>query len=231
MEDFSLIVLCRTKSHLLPLTLDGLRLQTGSFEVLVLDGDGGEGASELALRYPELKLRVQNASGKSLADMMNLGVHLSCGKYIQFLEPGDRYISQHGLECLSDLIRTDPHLIYAGSLDRGSMAQIEPVLAKSPWFLRAQVLELGGFDRKWVHCPSLDLLCRLFRKRDLRLVFCRRVLMELKKDKPESLREMYRIFYRHFGLWRALKWAFRQDHSHTLRRTLSWVKGAFWESY
>ncbi|HSX11777.1 MAG TPA: hypothetical protein VLF94_08690 [Chlamydiales bacterium] len=203
MEDFSLIILCRGHRHLLPLTLDTLKPQQGSFEVLLLDGEGSGKLAEHLSRYPELKLRVQDASGRNLPQMMNEGVASARGKYVQFLEPGDRYISQHGLSFLGTLIKTEPPLIYTSSLDKDGVVLSDLMTAHSPCLLRSKVLELGGFDTKLSSSPTLDLLCRL---QPTQTTFCRRVLIDSPKTSPVPLWETCKILYRHFGLWRALKW-------------------------
>lgn len=178
MEDFSLIILCRERMHLLPQTLDTLKLQGGSFEVLLLNSENSSRVKEFVESYPDLKLRVQDASGQSLAEMMNEGVGLARGKYVQFLEPGDRYISQHGIEYLKTLIEKEPHLIYAHSLNKGGVFQSDFISSRSPWFLKAKLFELGGFDRNLMACPSMDLLCKLRRDRKTKAVFCGRVLVD-----------------------------------------------------
>ena len=97
MKDFSLVLLVRRNCHLLPLTLEALKTQKdANFEVILLDAQGktqvtGQLAS-IARQYPELLILVKDASGKSLAEMMNLGLIAAQGKYIQFLEPGEYYI-------------------------------------------------------------------------------------------------------------------------------------------
>lgn len=230
MEDFSLIILCRGRRHLLPLTLDTLSPQSGSFEVLLLDGEGSGRLKELIQRYPELKMRVQNASGRNLGEMMNEGLGLARGKYIQFLEPGDRYISQHGLEFLATLITNEPHLVYAHPLVRGGISHVDFITARSPWFLKSKLFELGGFDRQLAECPAMDLLCRLFQDRKTEAVFCRRVLVDSEMDQAVPLRETCKILYRHFGFLATLKWIFLQDRSQILHRTAAFIKEAFWRN-
>ena len=228
MEDFSLIILCRGRRHLLPLTLDTLKPQSGSFEVILLDGEGSGRLKEQIPLYPELKMRVQDASGRNLAEMMNEGIGLAKGKYIQFLEPGDRYISQHGLEFLSTLIGNEPHLVYASTRAREGISQGDFITARSPWFLRSKILELGGFDQKLSRCPAFDLLCRLFHDQKTEAVFCRRVLID-SEGQTAPVRETCKVLYRHFGFWHTLKWVFVQDRSQMFRRAASFFKEAFWQ--
>jgi glycosyltransferase involved in cell wall biosynthesis len=219
MEDFSLNLLCRGRSHLLPSTLDSLKVQNGSFEIILLDADGSGRLKELVNRYDGLKIRVENANTHNLAQMMNLGVAHSRGKYIQFLEPGDRYISPYGLSFLTDLIGKEPHLISARGVS---------VEARSHWLLRSKILELGGFDEHLSFRPMLDLLCR-FEKQGIAPTVCGRVLVDSPKEAIGSFCETAKILYRHFGLSYTLKWMV-QGNSNMLRRAGSFFRDAFWKN-
>lgn len=229
MEDFSIIILCKRNRHLLSQSLETLRHQQGSFEILLLDEEDGGKLLEQISHFPELKIRVQHTLAKTLAERMNEGVESSRGKYIQFLEAGDRYVSQHGLEFIATLIGDRPHLIYSGSRSGEEPSQDEFLTTRSPWFLRSKLLELGGFDERLSSCPSLDLLCRLFQQRGVEVVPCKRVLIDPAADELLSFREIYRVLLRHFGFWHAFKWIFIQDRSALFRRATSFLKEAFWK--
>jgi glycosyltransferase involved in cell wall biosynthesis len=227
MEDFSLIILCREKLHLLPVTLDTLASQAGGFEVILLDGDGSPRIQEMIGMYPGLKIRVQSSIGHTLAQMMNEGVHSARGQYIQFLEPGDRYISQHGMEFLKTLIEKKPHLVYANSLNKGSLVPSDFISARSPWFLKSKLFELGGFDRNLRVCPSMDILCKLRNDRKTRAVFCGRILVDLEGKSKAPLRETCKILYRHFGLWYVIKWFFTQHRERWVSEASAFFRSAF----
>jgi glycosyltransferase involved in cell wall biosynthesis len=216
MEDFSLNLLCRDKTHLLPSTLDSLKAQSGSFEILLLDGEGNRKLQELVKQYEGLNIRIESALDCNLSQMMNLGVARSQGKYIQFLEPGDRYISQYGISFLKELIEKEPQLITAKGVSQD---------ARSHWLLRSKILDVGGFDEHLVFRPLLDLLCR-FEKKGIAPIFCGRVLVDSPKEKLGSIFETSKILYRHFGLIYTFKW-FLQGRSHTLRHIADFFKTAF----
>ncbi len=223
---------------MLPLTLDTLRAQKGSFEVLLLDGEGSGRLADLGKRYPELALRVEDASGRTLAEIMNRGAELSRGKYLQFIEPGDRYLSQHGLAFLSEFIQQhgEPDLIYTHSLFQGVISPVDLKTAHSPWFLRSKLLHLGGFDRHLELRPTLDFLCRLLQKPETQTLFCPRVLLDPvsartgAKDAMSYARETCKILYRHYGFWHTMKWMFVQDPKEALRRSAAFLKQAFWQA-
>lgn len=220
MEDFSLIILCQArKAHLLPSTLDTLKSQQGSFEVLVVEEKQTLYPTLLASGYPELKLKVETVEG-GLARMMNWGVKAATGSYIQFLEAGDRYISQHGLSFLSELIQKKPSLISGkGNLN-------EP---RFFWFEREKIIESGGFNEKLRFCAIQDLLCR-FEIKGLQPLSCPRVLVDSAGDMSSSLWEHCRILYRHFGLKRALNWFFVQNRPFVIHRATRFIKQSFWQS-
>jgi len=252
MEDFSLILLVRGNRYLLPLTLDSLNRQSdASFEVILLDGEGSGRLSQISLNYPALSICVKETPGKSLGEMMNLGLYAARGKYVQFLEPGERYISQHGLSYLSQLLQEtgQPQLIYSSFLKRGPGEAPQAVsfslnrdllkkgaVIRSSWFLKKALQELGGFDGRFSHRPSFDLLCRYFLKKGMRAVYSRRVLIDaephsrIAREVLGYTSETCRILFRHFGLWHALRWIFVQDHLQMLRWALSFVKQAFWKA-
>lgn len=217
MEDFSLNLLCRGKIHLLPLTLDSLKAQGGSFEVILLDAEGSEKLRDFEKRYEGLKIRVEVGKGKNLPQLMNLGLSHSHGKYVQFLEPGETYLSQWGLSYLSELIGSAPSLITA----RG----VEDETA-SHWFLKSKLLELGGFNEKVHYRPLFDVLCRLQRQ-GVEPLHCTRVLIDGGKEPHGPLLETCKIIFRHFGLAHTLKW-FLHGHSKNLHRAAHFFKNAFW---
>lgn len=218
MEDFSLNLLCRGRSHLLPATLDSLKGQNGSFEILLLDAEGSGRIQELPRQYEGLNIRVENAKRCNLAQMMNLGVAQSKGKYIQFLEPGERYISPHGLSFLKEMIEKEPHLISA----RGVSHE-----AQSHWLLRSKILEEGGFDEHLSFRPMLDLLCR-FEKLGVEPAVCSRVLVDSSQEAVGSILETCKVLYRHFGFKYMCKWLV-ENYLNKMRGLTSSLKNAFFE--
>lgn len=246
---FSLILLVHGNRHLLPLTLDSLKVQSDArFEIILLDGEGSGRLPSISHCYPTLSIQVKDGSGKSLGEMMNLGLDAAKGKYVQFLEPGERYISQHGLSYLLQLTQEtgEPQLVYSSFLKRGpdlapqtisfSLNQEllkKGVAIKSSWFLKETIQQLGGFDGRFTHRPAFDLLCRYFLKKGMRAVYSRRVLIDsephrrVAKEVLGNVFETCRILFRHFGLWSALRWIFVQDHLDMIGWTLAFVKQAF----
>ena len=246
---FSIVILARGGLHLLPLTLDTIKSQSEKgFEVVIVSNC----KQEIARLYPDEQVCV--SKNRHVSEMMNEGIRAAKGRYLQFLDPGDRFLSPQGLSYLRQLIQEsrEPHLVYSGFLMRGpddapqavSFSFNQETLQKgmfpnhfrSSWFRRDSLQELGGFDKMLTHRPALDLLCRLYQKKDLKVVYSRRVLTDSEPYRT-SFMEMFgyaeetcRILYRHFGLWSALKWIFVQDHLKMLRWISRLFRQAFWKS-
>ncbi len=181
---FSIVILVRNSVHLLPLCLDTLRSQSEQgFEVLLIGTGSLVHLYDVAHAYPDLSIRVCPSEGTSISEMMNTGVRSAAGTYLQFLHPEDRFLSQHGLSCLSALVQEEksPDLIYSGALMRDRTGPSEavsvsldlgvlqkgtfPLAFRSSCFLKNTLLELGGFDRSFKYRGLFDVACRLFQKK------------------------------------------------------------------
>ncbi len=249
---FSIVILARSALHLLPLTLDTIKSQSGTdFEVVIVSSCK-QAVAPLTPVTPGF--RVFTAKDKNISQMMNEGIREAKGRYLQFLDPGDRYLSHQGLSYLRQLIQdsSEPHLVYSGFLMRGpdeppravSFTFNQEILQKglfpnhfrSSWFRRDLLEDLGGFDAMFSHRPAFDFLCRLYQKKDLKVVYSRRVLTdsEPRMTSPWEMvgyvAETCRILYRHFGLLPALRWIFVQDHLKMLKWTALLLKQAFWKN-
>jgi hypothetical protein len=212
MEDFSLIILCKGQEHLLGATLDTLKCQQGAFEVVVFADDRQK---DLASHYPELKLVVEKPSER-VSEMMNRALKVARGAYLQFLEPGDRYISQQGIQFLASLIEKRPPLIFDGKGD-----------GRFCWVDREKALAAGGFDERLHSCSFKDFFYRLSNQ-GIVPVISSRVLVDSSKEPAESMPEMLRVLYRHFGVAGAIRWLFVENRTSALEKMSRFIKQSFW---
>lgn len=245
---FSIVVLVPGADYLLPLTLDSIQAQTERrFEVLLVGAGELGRLRKIASSYEAFPIRVLQG-GSSMA---NEGILAATGKYLQFLQPGDRFLSQGGLAYLQELISDsqEPHFVYSGflmrspeglphavsfPLNRESLQKgVFPIASRSSWFLKDTLVELGGFDEHLQCRSSFDFLCRLYQKEGARVVYTRRVLTDTEPHlaKPKEMAsfviETCRILYRHFGLWHAIRWIFVQDHLNVLDWMAYLIRQAF----
>ena len=247
---FSIVILVPGSDHLLPLTLDTIRSQTEKrFEVLLVGKGPVDPLRKISSSYESFPIRVLSVQGD--LSMMNEGAIAATGKYLQFLYPGDRFLSQGGLAYLQELMADShlPDLVYSGFLMRspeGSPHAVSfplnrknlqkgmfPIMPCSSWFLKESLMELGGFDDRFRYRSPFDLLCRLYQKKGVRVVYSRRVLTDSEphRTRPREMAgyaaDTCRILYRHFGLWHAMRWIFVQDHLNVLRWTAYLIRQAF----
>lgn len=246
---FSIVILARGSLHLIPLTLDTLKFQNErDFEVLVISNAPGQAI------YSDLPVQWRHVSAPRMGEMMNEAIHSVRGRYLQFLNPGDRFLSCQGLSYLRQLIQEgdEPDLVYSGFLMRDPdeppqaasfpinqdtlQRGMFPAVSRTSWFLRETLVDLGGFDETFKYRSTFDFLCRLHQMKDFKVAYSRRVLTD-SEPHSTSPREMVgyaqetcRIICRHFGLWHALRWIFVQDHLKMLRWSIRLVKKAFWKS-
>lgn len=246
---FSLVIPVLGARHLLPLTLETLKAQKGvPFEVILLDPEPSGKCLELIVAYPELNIQILTPSSQTLGALFHLGLKTARGKYIQFLEPGEKYLSQQGLSYLLELIQESeqPPFVYSGYLLKNGEASSQAVsfplnrqiLWKgvplyAMWFSKKRVEELGGFDERLGSRPVFDLICRFFQNKKDLAVYSRRVLTDAEpkkasfSEKRRFVQESFRILVRHFGIAQALRWLLFQDLSQLAKGMWRCFKQAF----
>lgn len=113
---FTLVTVTWNAASTLPATLASTGAQTcRSFEHLIMDGASTDGTQALVERYreenPDVQITLRSEPDKGLYDAMNKGIRLARGKYIVFLNAGDRFHSSETLAKVAAL-RTDAGVLY-----------------------------------------------------------------------------------------------------------------------
>lgn len=101
----SIIIPCYNYAHFLGEAIESVLDQTHhNFEIIVVDNGSSDNTSEVAIRYPDVRLlRLDPNKGVSIA--RNTGLHESRGEYVVFLDADDRLLShalEAGLKCLKE---------------------------------------------------------------------------------------------------------------------------------
>jgi len=105
---------------------------------------------------------------------------------------------------------------------------------QSCWFSCVKVKELGDFDLKYKIQPGFDMICKIFLKKDKKVIFSNRVLTDYQfKKKPSKLGllkafENLKIIYSNFGLIKTFVWWVIHDHFRMIKLFVISVKRAFW---
>lgn len=109
--EFSILVICLNPGTKLRTTLESIRKQTyQNYEVIVKDGLSNDGsvayAKSLAEEFPVLRVFAKKDRG--IYDAMNQAVEAAEGRFVYFLNCGDRFYHEKVLEEVSRLIAANP---------------------------------------------------------------------------------------------------------------------------
>lgn len=109
--DFSILVVCLNPGSKLRMTLESIEKQTyRNYEVVVKDGLSSDGSAAFikasAEKFPSLRLLEKKDSG--IYDAMNQAVQAAKGRYLYFLNCGDRFYHEKVLEEMAGLIAGHP---------------------------------------------------------------------------------------------------------------------------
>ncbi len=109
--EFSILVVCLNPGEKLRTTLKSIEKQTyRDYEVVVKDGLSADGSAAYARaqaeKFPSLSVLEQKDNG--IYDAMNQAVRAAKGKYVYFLNCGDRFYHEKVLEETAGLIAAHP---------------------------------------------------------------------------------------------------------------------------
>ena len=227
----SIILPTYRSAHRLPASLDALLAQKyPNFEVIIIDATSEDRTLQDIQYYNFQSLKVYSVVEYDFYAMLNRGIAVAKGKYINFLRPGDFYLSVHTLLHIARMAieQGNPDIVYCGSLihnqgqepkvlmrdfqtamlKRGKM----PTNLQSCWFRHDTLQKEGGFNAKYQILADLDLLCSISKKDSFKVAFTPRVLVDDERRRNHYrvpfrwMQESFRIILRHFGLFRALRW-------------------------
>lgn len=222
-----------------------------SFEVIVIEKKKDPSLQHLAKNYSVSVTFMPASKEASVADLLNQAVDRAKGKYIHILQPGDFYLSKQGLKQIGEFLRSSPEydLLYCAYLLRSE--KVAPVLVFQPvaskllqkgkmptrlqscWFSRSIFEKIGKFDPRYQKRPGLDLLCRTFLSKEIKIFAWKRVFIDYEPFKLSSQEvlayvwETFCLVFRYFGLFHALIWWFSQEHLSFLRWGMQKVRNIF----
>lgn len=251
---FSIIILIRDFDHLVPLTVDSILAQAfDSYEIIIMEHECSVHILEMLEELSEKITHMESAKDGSNSFMMNQSLILAKGKYIQFLQPGDRFLSRHALSHMAGIIQEkEPDFLYAGYLQREegsppivitlpmSLSLLRkgelPTRMQSCWFLRDALKKLEGFDQRYEDRPGLDILCRLVKMQGIKIESTKHIMTDYEYRKRPTRAilhyalETYLVIHRNFGFIRGIVWWFIQDHFRMVRSVFRSIKQAFWKA-
>lgn len=231
----SIIVPTSNSALSLSLTIETVISQNyPDFEIIVIDSGSTDRTIEILKGYRNDRINIYSVSTAEKYEMLNKGITQSTGEYLNFLFPGDYYLSNHALMNMMTLaLESDkPHLVYCGTLLRYGRKEPEiffrklgndllkrgqmPTSLQSCWFLKEVFHEIGKFDTTLSLRGGYDLLCRMIRHKDLRIISSTKILTDYdlrvlsRKLVVSHFKETSRIVFKYYGFWAFLVWLKQQ---------------------
>jgi glycosyltransferase involved in cell wall biosynthesis len=235
------------------LTLDSVLAQDyPDLEIIVIDAGSLDRTIEMVKSYFDPRIRICTVTTYHRYDMLNKGISMSNGQYINFLFPGDYYIDYrtHKIMMALALNNDKPELVYGGSVLRDGVSEVkilyrpmslsllkkglQPTSLQSCWFKADTLRELGKFHTDYHLRGGFDLMCRFALQDELRHFSTPRVLTDY--DLRGFTRSMImthfwetmRVLNSYFGMATVLNWLWSQkDIGRLLKIWWRNVKSAF----
>lgn len=233
------------------ITLENITAQHYSdLEILIIDASSRDRTLEIVKSFPDTRIRLSSVSDYNRYEMMNKGIIIARGTYINFLFPGDYYIHRNALQIMMHLaITKKASLVYCGCVIREaeketsilfrefSLEQLkkgqQPSSLQSCWFHKNIFNEVGKFDTRYQLRGGFDLFCRFLLYERLSYASIHRILTDYdlrditKKMLIRHFIETAIILQKNFGFFTVLQWLFHQnDIRRFLRYSLRSLKKA-----
>ncbi len=221
--------------HSIVFTLDSLLQQDyPDFEILVIDASSPDRTTDVIHSYHDERIRIYTVTEYHSYEMINRGISLSTGRYINVLFPGDFYLSAQTLQFVAELAidHRSPDLIYSASMLHDVEAETrllyrplslehiqsgqQPTSLQACWWRFDTLMELGKFNKHLEIRGGYDLMSRFIRKSGLRSTSTHRVLTDYTHRTLSHhsillhFRETAKIIWRDYGLWTTLRWFLAQ---------------------
>jgi glycosyltransferase involved in cell wall biosynthesis len=229
-------------------TLDNVLKQSyPDLEVIIVDAGSTDRTLDIVNGYFSPKVRICSVATYQVYEMLNKGISLATGKYINFLAPGDYYLSETSLKSLTNLSLNGekPHLMFGACLLRDgkfeprilyrtlslSLLQkgLQPTTIQSCLFHHELFSIIGKFRTHYKLRGEFELFCRFILYPGLRFKTTKNVLIDFdfksvyRKNIWIHFKETFKIIRHHFGFITAFRWLFYQKDLGRMARI--WARG------
>lgn len=243
----SLIVVTWNSGHAMAITIKNLLQQSyPHYELIIIDASSSDRTLEWLEELRNERLRMVTFSDFRRYEMMNEGIAQAKGEYVQFLFPGDTFISRDSLKIMMShaLDAGKPHLLYCGSLLHHGRSDAEtllrpftrselekgrqPTSLQSSWWRKSLFETLAPFDTSYAMRAGFELMCRFINRKELSSLEVERVLIDCnvqsitRKMILSHFWETGRAVRLHFGFIYYLRWLCVQKDLGRLYR--SWMR-------
>lgn len=243
----SIIIPTLNCSQLISQTLESLLTQDyPDYEILIVDAGSTDRTLEVINSYHSHRILLFSVSDYQRYEMLNKGISHASGLYLNFLFPGDFYITKNTLKTMMSLAldKDRPALVYCGTLLRDGKSEVkilyrtltlellklgqQPTSLQSCWFSIETFALLGKFNATLKQRGGFDLMCRFMLNNKLHFVSTNHIFTDYDLrwvTRANVLRhfwESFLIIKKYFGVTTTLHWLLKQrDTSRFIRL---WVK-------
>ena len=221
---FSIITVTWNAADVIAPTLQSVRQQTSrDYEMLIIDGASSDDTLTIVNKASIASLRVFSEPDKGLYDAMNKGIDRARGRYLIFLNAGDRFADDTVLARLALLTADNPGVIYgqtqlvnnAGTVV-GKRHLTAPKRLTADSFLKGIVVCHQAFaarrdlvphyDLKYRYSADYDWCIKVLRKSPANAYAGREPIISYLADgmttrhHRASLWERFRIMCHHYGV-------------------------------
>ena len=239
---FSLILAIKDFSYLTALTLESYNQHIDiPYEVIIIHQSLSQRDIKVFKDICPKIYEVKISKAKTLAAMLNEGITLAKGKYINFAVPGDSFLADFSLKKIYDEIQKnqEPDFLCSPFLLRDGRSPPEiasrsfsyEYLARGKvtskihgcFYERNLLKDLQGFNSSYNYREILDILCKIYLAKKYRTVFIPYIVVDYEYTRRTTQEiflygwETTLVLYRNFGLLKALSWFFFQDHLHMVK--------------
>lgn len=216
------------------ISLESLLIQDyPDFEILIIDAASRDRTLEIVKSFRDTRIRLSSVSDYNRYEMMNKGIFIAKGTYINFLYPGDYYLNRDTLKIMMQSAKKRISLVYCGCVIREADKEVttlfrefsldllksgrQPSSLQSCWFHKNVFHEVGKFDSHYILRGGFDFFCRFLLYERLDHAGVKRVLTDYdlrdvtRKMLTRHFVETARILYKNFGFFTLIKWLFHQN--------------------
>jgi glycosyltransferase involved in cell wall biosynthesis len=249
----SIIVPTKNASQYIGTTIESILQQRNvRFEAIFIDAESKDRTVEIIRSYEDPRVRVQVVPSSKAFEMINRGIVMAQGDYIQVLQPGDAYLYPDALALsVWQIAQNDfPDLFYCACFLRDEMYQPhflfrplekellrkgqQPTNLQSCWIKRSTFKKVGYFDTTLDVRGALDFFIRLSHhpelsaRSEMRVYIDSAVVEDTTADVLKHFKETFFLLKKHFGFFYALAWILEQkDIRRLISKTARHLKQSF----
>jgi glycosyltransferase involved in cell wall biosynthesis len=250
----SIVIPSYNNSQTIALTLEQLLIQDyPDFQVIIVDASSTDRTLETIKFFYDERLQIATIPIYNRYEMVNKGLSLANGEYVNILFPGDFYVNNYILRDMMALAidHNRPHLVYGASMIRGSGKDVkmlyrpltlellkagqQPTSLQGCWFRIDTFKIIGKFNPRFRSRGGFDLLCR-FLLNNLTFESTKKVVTDYDLRSVNTamvfnhMIDTWLALYTHFGFMAALRWLIIQkDYMRYLKLWKRKIKAAFIE--